>query len=557
MTERAMPGFFNRSVLTRTLRGLRRPLALAACLSAAVNLLLLTPTLYMLQVYDRVLASQSELTLLAVSVLALASLLAQAGAEWLRGRTLAQAGLAMDLALGPLVFEAGMRRRAGLANASDTQADHAFVDVMQLRQFLTGAGILALLDAPWAPLYLAVMFLLHPLLGALGLVFLGAQVLLAALGHHRTVVPTRTAAEAGAQASRFLEGKLRNAGVIESMGMLGGLRSRWLHLQGQAGARSAAVQDQTHRVQAWSRGLRYAQQSLALAAGALLVVRGELSPGAMIATTLLMTRALAPVDQFVSGWRSFVGARQAFARLEALLEPTGASEGAAADIPQRFAVTLDQASVTLPGGTLPLLHPLDLNLPAGTVLAVRGPSGSGKSTLARLLVGLWPAATGVVRLGDRPIAEWEPAARGERIGYLPQDVDLLDGSIADNIARHGTVDAEHVLQAARSAGLHDLILRMPKGYDTPVGDGGDALSGGLRQRVGLARALYGSPALVVLDEPDANLDELGELALRQAVTALKTQGCTVVLISHHPALLALADQRLQLDAGRVVSVEAT
>jgi len=541
-----------RGEVRRALWALSHPFALAAALGVAVNLLLLTPTVYLLQVYDRVLAGQSEMTLLAVSALAVASLAVLAGAEALRSRVLVGLGLRLDQRLSPQVFEAAFWQQAGPAGAD---AQRPFDDLTQLRQFLTGPGILALFDAPWAPLYLAVLWLLHPLLGLLGLGFVLAQALLVWLGHQRSLAPAQAAGEATAQAARFLDGKLRNAALVEAMGMLVGLQGRWQALHDRAAARASTAQAQAQRISAWSKWLRYSQQSLGLAVGALLVIDSQLSPGAMIATSLLLTRALAPVDQFVSGWRGWVAARAAFTRLEGLLAaPLPPSTGLAKP-PLRGVLTLAGASAAVPGQERLLLQPLQLSLKPGTVLVVQGPSGSGKSTLARLMLGPWPAAAGAVLFDERPLAEWDATALGAQRGYLPQDVALMDGSVADNIARHGTPDADRVLDAARSAGLHELILRFPKGYDTPVGEAGEALSAGQRQRIGLARALYGEPTLVVLDEPDAHLDELGELALRLAVLAMKARGCTVVLISHHPALAALADRRLLLAEGRVASDE--
>jgi ATP-binding cassette subfamily C exporter for protease/lipase len=369
------------------------------------------------------------------------------------------------------------------------------------------------------------------------------------------VAPAQAASAANAQAARFLASKLSNAALLESMGMVGGRRARWEALRAAAATRDTAAQAQVQRIAAWSKWLRYCQQSLGLAAGALLVIDGQLSPGAMIATNLMLTRALAPVDQFVSGWRGFIAARAAFARLEALLASPPPPRAGLATPPSRAALTLVGASAGLPGQARLLLQPLHLSLAAGTVMVVQGPSGSGKSTLARLLLGLWPPAAGTVHHAGRPLADWDATALGAQRGYLPQEVDLLEGSVADNIARHATPDADRVLAAARSAGLHELILKFPKGYDTPVGESGEALSGGQRQRIGLARALYGDPGLVVLDEPDAHLDELGELALQQAVVALRARGSSVVLITHHPALASLADRRLVLAAGRVVSDE--
>jgi len=388
----------------------------------------------------------------------------------------------------------------------------------------------------------------------MGLGFAVLQALLAWLGHHRTLAPALKAGQAAAAAAHFLQGKLRHAGLVESMGMLANLRQRWDMRHAAAIAQATEAQAATQRVAAWSRFVRTSQQSLALGIGALLVIDGQLSPGSMIAASVLMTRALAPIDQFVSGWRGFIAARQAYARLEALLQrfpPRSAAARAPGSV--RGSFVLRDVVARAPGRQPPLLDGISLAVDAGTVLVVQGASGSGKSTLVRVLMGLWPGVSGEVLLDGQPLDAFDRHELGPRLGYLPQDVDLLEGSIAENIARYGVVDAAQVVQAARHAGLHELILHMPQGYETPVGDAGGALSGGQRQRIGLARALYGDPALVVLDEPDANLDEGGESALRHAVLALKARGHTVVLVSHHPQLLAVADRVLVLQEGRVLS----
>jgi len=545
------PARWRRRELATTVWSLRRDFVVAGVLSLVANALMLTPTLYMLQIYDRVMVSQNETTLLAVSLMTLALFGVLAGVEWLRTRVLVDAGVDLDQRLGPRIFDAAFRAQWSPGSADPVRP---FDDLLQLRQFLTGQGILAFFDAPWTPLYLGMLWLLHPWLGGLGLGFVAVQAVLTWLGHHRTLAPTVQAGNAAAAAGQFLQDKLRHADLIECMGMLGPLRQRWALRHATAMDHGGAAQAATQRVAAWSKFIRYSQQSLALAAGALLVIDGELSPGAMIAASVLMTRALAPIDQFLSGWRAFIGARQAFERLEALLQRFPPRRHAHADAaPVRGAFSLREVVAAAPGRAQPVLGSISLSVDAGTVLVVQGPSGSGKSTLARVLMGLWPDVSGEVILSGKALADWDRLQLGPRMGYLPQDIQLLEGTIADNIARYGPIDSAQVVQAARCAGLHELILHLPQGYETPIGEAGGALSGGLRQRVALARALYGEPALLVLDEPDANLDEAGEAALRQAVRAQKARGHTVVLISHHPELLAVADRLLVLHEGRILS----
>ena len=541
-------GRVQRGELTRTLWSLRSAFARVGVFSLVVNLLMLAPTIYMLQVYDRVLASRSELTLLALSLITLVLLAVLAASEAVRSRVLVRAGLRFDQRLSSRVFRASFAAVLGPPAAAPSRA---FGDLIELRQFLTGQGIFALCDAPWSPLYIGVLFLLHPWLGVLAIGFVLIQAALAWLGHRRTVAPLAAASATQAEAMAYLQSKLRHSEVIESMGMLGNLRQRWARRHQDHLARQDAALGLTGRVTAFSKFVRYAQQSLALGGGALLVIDGQLSPGAMIAANVLMTRALAPIDQLVSAWRGFVGARDAFVRLGTLLDAHPERHRVAATAIPSGAVSVSDVVAQVPGRAAPLLDGVSLSVPAGTVTVVLGPSGSGKSTLARVLVGLWPCQSGRMLLDGRPIDQWSRTELGPHIGYLPQDVELFEGSIAENIARFGAVDAVRVIEAARAAGLHETILRFPKGYDTPVGAEGGVLSGGQRQRIGLARALHGDPALVVLDEPNANLDDAGEAALLAAVRGCRERGRTVFLISHRPGIVEVADRLLILREGRV------
>ena len=542
------PAFFQRSELTATLWAFRSEFLMVGLFSMIANVLMLTPTLYMLQVYDRVMASQSELTLLAMSLLALALFGIMAFAEWLRSRVLVRAGLRLDDRLGTQVFNASFESHLSQSGNSPARA---FGDLLQVRQFLTGNGIFAFFDAPWAPIYMAVLFMLHPWLGVLGLLFAAIQVLLAWIGHRHTLAPSEAAVAANSDAGNFLQSKLRNAEVIESMGMLGNLRQRWAKRHADALVQGTAAQALTQRVVAWSKFIRYSQQSLALGAGALLVIDGQLSPGGMIAANVLMNRALGPIDQIVSGWRGFIGAAAAFGRLERLLLSFPQRDPALTRVAPTGQLEMRDVVASATGRTTPILKNINLSLAAGTVLVILGPSGSGKSTLARVIMGIWPELTGSVVLDGRPLSSWDRNEIGPHLGYLPQDIELFEGTLADNIARFGKVDSSKVIEAARCAGLHDMILRFPKGYDTPIGEAGALLSGGQRQRIGLARAIYGNPALIVLDEPNANLDEAGEAALVQTVQTMKAKGKTVVLITHRPGILAVADRVLLLIDGRV------
>jgi len=544
------PDFFKRSELTATLWAFRREFLIVGAFSMIANVLMLTPTLYMLQVYDRVLTSQSELTLVAMSLLTLFLFAVMAFAERMRSRLLVSAGVRLDEQLSTLVFNASFEAHLSQAGASPSRA---FGDLIQIRQFLTGNGIFAFFDAPWTPIYMAVLFFLHPWLGMLGIVFALIQAALAWFGHRHTLAPSESAITAGADAGAFLQGKLRNAEVLESMGMVRNLRARWAVRHQVYLNRSSDAQRLTHRITAWSKFVRYSQQSLSLGAGALLVIDGQLTPGGMIAANVLMTRALAPIDMMVGSWRQFIGMRFAFARLEQMLMDYPARDPAFKRMAPNGAVTLQDVFATAPGRIEPILKNISFSVPAGTVTVILGPSGSGKSTLARVLLGIWPDRSGSVLLDQQPVEGWNRVELGPHVGYLPQDIELFEGSIAENIARFGEVDPAKVIQAAQNAGLHDMILRFPKGYDTPIGEAGNLLSGGQRQRIGLARAVYGTPQLVVLDEPNANLDDAGEAALFKTIAQLKAKGCTVFLITHRPGAVSLADRLLILRDGQVAA----
>ena len=544
------PAFFRRSDLMATLWGFRREFLLVGLFSAIANLLMLTPTIYMLQLYDRVLISYSELTLVAVSLITLFLLGIMAIAEWTRSRVLVRAGVRLDEQLGTRVFNASFEASLNSSGASPARS---FGDLIQVRQFITGQGIFAFFDAPWAPIYIAVTFLLHPLLGVISIVFACVQVALAWFGHRHTVAPAEAASKAGSDVNIYLQGKLRNAEVVEAMGMVENLRHRWGERHQHFLARNGAAQSINNRVTAWSKFIRYSQQSLSLGAGALLVIDGQLSAGGMIAANVLMSRALAPIDMMVSSWRGFITASAAFKRLEQLLQEFPERDPALSRVPPTGALTLRNVVADAAGRETPILRNINFSVPAGTVVAVLGPSGSGKSTLARVMVGIWPDVAGEVLLDGLPIAGWNRVELGPHLGYLPQDVELFEGSIAENIARFSEVDSEKVIAAARCAGLHEMILRFPKGYDTPIGEAGGMLSGGQRQRIGLARAVYGDPALVVLDEPNANLDDAGEAALMSTVAQLKAKGKTVFLITHRPGAVGAADWLLILNNGELVA----
>jgi ATP-binding cassette subfamily C exporter for protease/lipase len=543
-----IPDIFNRNELTRTLWDFRYEFMVAGLFSMIANLLMLAPTLYMLQVYDRVLVSQNTGTLLVVSIITLFFLVVLSFSEWARSKLLVRSGIRMDQMLSRKLFHASYEAHLNPAVSNPTRA---FADLTELRQFLTGNGIFAFFDAPWAPIYIAVLFLLHPWLGVMALGFAAVQSVLAWWGSQATKPAQAQASKSQLEVSGYLQSKFRNAEVIESMGMLKHLYRRWAERNAKAMGANLNAQDVASRVTAWSKFVRYTQQSLSLGGGALLVIHGELSPGGMIAANVLMSRALAPIDLMVGTWSGFLNAREAFTRLSELLEAHPMRDIPAMGMAPKGDVVLKDVVASAPGRDTPILQGVSAIMPPGTVTVVLGASGSGKSTLARVLLGIWPHSSGQVLLDGQGIGKWNRMELGPHIGYLPQDIELFDGTIAENIARSGEVESEKVIEAAEAAGLHTMILRFPKGYDTPMGEAGGLLSGGQRQRIGLARAMYGMPALVVLDEPNANLDDEGENALVRAVQGLKAQGKTVVLISHRPGIVSVADRLLILQNGTV------
>ena len=542
------PEIFNRNELSRILWEFRYEFVVAGVFSMIANLLMLTPTIYMLQVYDRVMLSQSMGTLMAVSLITLFFFGVLTFAEWSRSKLLVSSGVRMDELLSKRLFHASYD---AYLNPAVKNPSRAFNDLTEVRQFLTGNGIFAFFDAPWAPIYIAVLFLLHPWLGVMAIGFAAVQASLAWWGSNASKPAQAVASKSQQDAGSYLQSKFRNAEVIESMGMLSHLYRRWAEQNTRAMGHALNAQEVSGRVVAWSKFIRYTQQSLALGGGALLVIQGELSPGAMIAANVLMTRALAPIDLMVGTWPGFLSAKEAFVRLRNLLEAHPLRVKNELSIVPKGDVVLKEVVASAPGRKEPILKGISALMPAGTVTVVLGASGSGKSTLARVLLGIWPHDKGDVLLDGEPILKWDRMGLGPHIGYLPQDIELFDGTIAENIARAGQVVSEKVIAAAEASGLHQMILRFPKGYDTPMGEAGGLLSGGQRQRIGLARALYGEPALVVLDEPNANLDDEGEAALVRAVQVMKAKGKTVVLISHRPGIVGVADRLLILHQGTV------
>lgn len=513
-----------------------------------INLLLLTPSIYMLQVYDRVLPSKNEYTLLMLTGMILGLYLFSALLEYVRSVVVIRLGEQMDAKLSGRLHTAAFEHN--LRNAGGN-AGQALQDMTTLRQFVTGNSLFAFFDAPWFPVYLGIIFLFNTTLGLFALAGTLVLIGLAWLNEVSTRQLMADASTAAIASANLATNSLRNAEVIQAMGMLHGLQRRWqiLHvhfvqLQSDASQRAAVIAAATKFVRA-------SQQSLVLGLGALLVLDGSISAGMMIAASILVGRALSPVEQVIGAWRHWSSAKSAYSRISTLLTtyPVVAL-GMTLPAPKGY-VELEAVTSIPPGSQIPALRNVTINLVPGDALGVVGPSASGKSTLARLIVGIWAPTAGHVRLDGADVYQWDKAELGPAVGYLPQDIELFAGTVAENIARFGEVDHEKVTGAAQAAGVHELILKLPNGYDTILGDNGNGLSGGQKQRLGLARALYGDPALLVLDEPNSNLDDAGEVALAQAISRLRSKGSTVVLVAHRGQILQVTNKLLVLREGVV------
>ncbi|MGG7606478.1 type I secretion system permease/ATPase [Massilia sp. BKSP1R2A-1] len=514
--------------------------------SAITNLLMLVPSLYMLQVYDRVLASRNELTLVMLTVLMLGAYLLMVGLELVRSYVLVRVGAKFDMMLNKRVYTAAFEQNLKQAGGN---AGQSLSDLTTLRQFLTGNALFAFFDAPWFPIYLAVIFMFEPALGWFSLGGTLILVVLAYVNERTTKAPLTEANSMAIAANTMATNNLRNAEVIESMGMLPNLIQRWFKTHGKFLQLQADASEKAAKVASATKFVQVSLQSLVLGFGALLVLENRMTPGMMIAASILVGRALAPVQQVIAVWKSLSTTRSAFERLSKLLEANPARE-AGMELPKpQGAMSVENVTAGPPGAKAPVIKGLSFAITPGDVLGVIGPSGSGKSTLARLLVGVWPAMIGKVRLDGADIYQWNKGELGPHMGYLPQDIELFSGTVAENIGRFGDVDSEKVVQAAKRAGVHDMILHMPNGYDTKLGDGGAGLSGGQKQRIGLARAMYDDPAVIVLDEPNSNLDDIGEQALVQAVLDLRQRGKTIVLITHRTTVLGVTTKLLLMRDG--------
>ncbi|MFL1460984.1 type I secretion system permease/ATPase [Roseococcus sp. DSY-14] len=533
--------------LARAVAACRGQFWMVGAFSGVVNLLQLTVSLYMMQVFDRVLATRNTDTLLFLTLIALFALLVLAALEAVRSVVMQRVAAWIELRVAP----EGFRRAIESQLRGRPYRMEALRDLALCRGFLGSPGMLALYDVPWVPVYLAVIFMLHPLMGWIAL---GGAALLFGLTLLTEAISSglmREANTAAMQSQRRAEAIVRNAEVIDSMGMAPAVMARWREGVAAMTPPQQKAADRVALILATTKFFRLAVQLAVLGVGCWLVLQQQLTSGASIAGSIIMGRALAPVEQLIGGWKALVAARQGYARLQAfLVQPRIRPAGMPLPAPDGR-LEVERVSFGFPGQAVALIKGVNFALAPGESLAVIGPSAAGKTTLIRLLIGTLPASAGTVRLDGADVYTWQREDFGRHLGYLPQDVELFDGTVMRNIARMGEPDAEAVFAAARLAGCHEMILRLPLGYDTEIGEGGQHLSGGQRQMIGLARALYGSPRLVVLDEPNSNLDGDAEANLVESLGRLKAEGTTVVLVSHRPALVQGVDKVLLLKEGAI------
>ncbi|MEY4210075.1 MAG: Alkaline protease secretion ATP-binding protein AprD [Pseudomonadota bacterium] len=542
--------FALKSDLDQALNLCRGSFLSAAGFSLLINFLMIVPSIYMLQVYDRVVTTGNLSTLFMLTLIVIVLFMTLAALEWVRSQILVKVSTRLENLLNQRLFKVAFKQ--SLYSGGQKATTQPLDDLTGLRQFLTGNGLFAFFDIPWMPIYLGLLFVFHPWYGWFSVL---TAIILCMVAYATEKATSKTLTDAN-NLSIYTRGMLaknfRNAEVIESMGMLANIRERWMEGATKVITLQALASSRAGLLTALSKVIRLSSQSLILGIGAYLVIERQISPGLMIGGSILMGRALAPIDLMISTWKGFISARDQYQRLTDILQKMPA-DAERMQLPDPLGyLQLENAIVVPPGSKLPVIKGLSLTIEKADIVGVLGPSGAGKSTLARALLGIWPTANGAIRLDGAEIFHWDREHLGRFIGYLPQDIELFEGTISENIARFGQVDAEKVVEAAQMADVHELILRFPDGYDTVIGSGVGNLSGGQRQRIGLARALYGNPVLVVLDEPNSNLDDQGDGALEKALLQLKQKQTTVIVITHRNNILSKVDKLMILNEGNLV-----
>ena len=516
--------------------------------TAAMNLLLLVPSIYMLEVYDRVLTSRNEFTLLMLSLIILLLYIVYAALDAIRSHTVIEVGKKIDAQLNHRTYTAAFEQNLKVKGGN---AGQALNDLTTIRQFVTGPSLYSFFDAPWFPFYLIVIFLFNFWLGVFSTVCVLILMMLAYLNETVTHQPLAEASTLSVQSSNMAGNNLRQAEVIESMGMLPALRERWFALHSQFLERQALASQRAANFSATAKFFRTLMQSLALGFAAFLVLENLLSPGMMIAATILLGKATSPVEMVIGSWRQWRGTVSAYERLKKLLADNPPRvTGMSLPRPKGF-LSMEAVFAAPPGVKQAVLKNVTFAIAPGDVLGVIGPSAAGKSTLARVSVGIWPSTPNAARIDGADVYGWNKDELGPAIGYMPQDIEVFPGTVSENIARFTKFKPEDVIEAATAAGVHDMILHFPEGYDTRIGDGGVGLSGGQKQRLAFARALFGKPSLIVLDEPNSNLDEAGEAALVQAIKGLQARNATVMVITHRVPILQVTNKLMLLQEGVV------
>jgi ATP-binding cassette subfamily C exporter for protease/lipase/ATP-binding cassette subfamily C protein EexD len=516
--------------------------------TAIINFIMIVPALYMFQIYDSVLNSRSTETLIMLSLIAVFMYAVFGFLNWSRSQILILLNNDFDEKLSNRTFYAVL---SGIISTGSTNPAQAFGDLTNLRQFITGTGILAFMDAPFGLLFLIVIFIIHPVLGVFALLVGIVQVAGAVINEKLTKEKIKESNKHFQNSQNFLQANLRNAEVIEAMGMHENVRKKWREKYEKMLAIQSEASENSAKIQSSIKAIRITAQSIILGLGAYLAIHNIITPGMMIMGSILMGRALSPVDQAVGMWRQFVSTRQSYERLQSLLSDFPPPERhLPLTIPQGF-VKVENAMVTPRGSQQVILKGISFEANPGDIVGIIGPTASGKSSLAKMLVGVWLPISGHYKIDKAEMSFYNRDEIGRLIGYLPQDIELFSGTVAENIARFGEINMQLVIKAAMIAGVHDMILQFPKGYETEVGEGGGYLSGGQRQRIGLARALYGDPVLIVLDEPNSNLDEQGEIALMRALMIMKKMNRTIFVISHRMNILSIVDKIMLLGNGTI------
>lgn len=520
----------------------------AAIFSAFINILMLVPSIYMLEVYDKVLTSRNETTLYMLSLIMLGLFILSGYIESIRSHSISAVGDNVEMNFNDRVFTATFKKNLQNMGSGNAQALN---DLTTIRQFISSPALYAFFDFPWFPIYLIVIFMFSFWLGIYSIISILIVVSLALVNEVLTRDALKKSNIELIRSNVLATSNLRNSEVLAALGMINDVKNRWLSVHKKYLDTQRIAHYQTTNISTITKTVRMIMQSIALGLAALLVLNNQLLPGMMIASTILLGKALSPIEQIISGWKQMKNAKMAYARLCELLDSFPEEQNQMELPPPNGYVSVENLISAIPGQEVAVLKGVTFSLNRGDVLSVVGPSGAGKSNLARQLLGIWPLTSGSVRLDGAEIHKWDKNTLGKYIGYVPQDVELFPGTIAENISRFGDQNSEKIVEASKTAGIHELILRLPNGYNTVLGSDGSGLSGGQKQRIALARALYDNPTYIVMDEPNSNLDTAGELALVEAICAMKLKGATIVIISHRPSVLQSSNKMLVLNDGIV------